>query len=66
FKGERFGMIYGFFESFMYALSIVGVWLVGMIYDKQATYWPHIFLILLLSILLSVVFMWFVTSRKEV
>jgi len=65
FKGERFGMIYGFFESFMYALSIVGVWLVGMIYDLTKTYWPHVFMILTLSIFLSTLLIWFVNKGSQ-
>lgn len=31
FKGKQFGAIYGFFESVIYGLSVVGVWVVGFI-----------------------------------
>lgn len=66
FKGERFGMIYGLFESLMYALSIVGVWLVGMIYDNKGTYWPDVCLIIIFSISLSVLFIWFLDADDKV
>lgn len=64
FKGEKFGMIYGFFESFMYALSIVGVWFVGMVYDLTKTYWPYVFLIIEVSIVVSMLLIWLVRHEN--
>gem|GEM_PF-4266961 len=63
FKGEQFGAIYGFFESAMYLLSIIGVWIAGYIFDKFGTYKPS-FLLVIGSSLISIVFLWIVAPRK--
>ncbi len=63
FKGEQFGAIYGFFESAMYLLSIIGVGIAGYIFDKFGTYRPS-FLLVIGSSLISIVFLWIVAPRK--
>lgn len=63
FKGEQFGAIYGFFESAMYLLSIIGVWIAGYIFDKFGTYTPS-FLLVIGSSLISILFLWITAPRK--
>ncbi|MEM3485767.1 MAG: MFS transporter [Candidatus Bathyarchaeia archaeon] len=65
FKGKQFGAIYGFFESLIYGLSVVGVWVVGFIYDVTGTYWPTTFVIIAASVILSVLIVWSIRPEKE-
>ncbi|MCX7857764.1 MAG: MFS transporter [Deltaproteobacteria bacterium] len=65
FKGEKFGTIYGLFESTIYGLSVLGVWLVGLIYDFKGVYWPHTFIILVTSIAGSIFVIWLIELPRK-
>jgi len=63
FKGKIFGLIYGFVEASIGLAGALGAWVAGFIFDQTRSY-TMAFILAIVVILLSCLFVWLAGPRK--
>lgn len=63
FRGKIFGLIYGFVEAGVGIGAAFGAWVAGFIFDETRSY-QMAFVLVIVSLLLSCVFIWLSAPRK--
>ena len=63
FRGKIFGLIYGFVEAGVGIGAAFGAWVAGFIFDRTQSY-QLAFVLVIIALLLSCVFIWLAAPRK--